>query len=58
MEITLQGALKNKDECEVHRNWSDLAIHHIKRNLCLSIAVCRDCGFVLRSVPYEEEVNA
>lgn len=52
MEVIPQEVFKVRKECKIHRNWSDLAIHNIKRGSCMSIAICRDCGFVLRSVSF------
>jgi hypothetical protein len=58
MEVIPQEVFKVREECKVHQNWSDLATHHVNKEYGISITVCRDCGFVLRSVPYEERVNA
>ena len=57
MEVIPQEVFKVREECKVHRNWSGLASHRMSRYYGISITVCRDCGFVLRSVPYEERVK-
>lgn len=56
MEVIPQEVFEVREECKIHRNWSDLVTHRIDKNHGMSITVCRDCGFVLCSVPYKESL--